>query len=353
MFSYISLRYLRLFLIIFFGLQAFFVGIDSLKHLDDFPNSANLVILFFSYEFLYAFNYTLPISLLLTSIVFYLGLIGSAQFSAFLALGYSKRRLFAPSLIISFLIILIYIGLNATPFVYAQERAEAIISKQNFNITQDLLVRYNGNYVYFGRVNPLLQIAQDIRVFELQKDRSLLRFTQANEAAFSQNHWILKDAKIAKLPLSTDLGSSGLQINEAKTLKILKGFRPKVLDSIYQNKPNVSILDAFQSLILLQNDSANSSKIRAILYSFILVPFFVPLSLIILMPFFPTLSRYKNFAVLGFMLIIFALVIWGIFFAFGKLAVRGLLNPELMLLLPLLALLVGAIYCYRLLDFRI
>ena len=80
----------------FFALELFFISIDSLKYLDQFPNSANLIVLFFVYDFLYALNYTLPIAILLATIVFYLSLVKNNQYSAFLALGYSKKSSSCP-----------------------------------------------------------------------------------------------------------------------------------------------------------------------------------------------------------------------------------------------------------------
>lgn len=335
----------------------FFVGIDALKHFDDFPNSANLIVLFFVYEFLYAFNYTLPISALLSAIIFFIGLIRTSQFTALLALGYSRRQIFAPVFFISIFITIFYIFLNATPFVYAQERADAIISRQNVSISEDLFVRHNGNYVFFGKINPLSQSAQNIKIFELTKMGSLQKFTKADSAVFAENRWILKNAISTVLPKNTrfvknfapDPKTSALKIIHEKNLEILPGFRPKILDTIYQNKPSVSITDAISSLFLLEKDAA-APKIRAILYTFLFVPFFMPLTLFIVADFFPTTPRYTNLALLGFALMIFALVIWGLFFAFSKLSVRGIFSPEFSILLPLFALLIAGIVFFRRLD---
>lgn len=347
MFLYLSRQYFRLVLIVFSALQVFFVSIDSLKYLDQMPNSANLIILFFVYDFLYAVNFTLPISLLLAAVVFYLNLIRSNQYAAFLALGYSKRQILHPALWISTLVIIFYIGLNATPFVYAQEKAEAIMSQENFSsITEDLLVKYKNNYVYFGKIYPLIKKAENIKVFELDDQSILTSFTQAKETHFVGDYWVLDNAVYSKIPETIELGKKGLEITEIDKLKILKGFRPKILDTIYQNKPSVSIADAFQSLLILQKQDANYSKIRALLYNFIFVPFFVPLVVIIIAFYSPMLSRYTNLSLLGFSFIVISLVIWGLFFAFGRLSISGLLSPEMMLLIPLGILAIACINYY-------
>lgn len=353
LFRFVGYYYLKYVLIIFCALEMFFVSIDSLKYVDKFPDSANLVILFFVYDALYALNYTLPISLLLGAVIFYASMIRSNQYTALLAIGFSKRATFRPILIISVLASFLYIFLNATPFVYAQEKAEAIIYQGNFsNATEDLLVKYGQDYVYFGRIYPLTQTAQNIKVFQLE-DHILSSFTQADTAHFGDGYWVLQNANISTLPKNLLPGDKGLSIAHQKELKILKGFRPKILDTIYQNKPSVSIIDAIQSLLILQDQNAGSEKIRAMLYSFILIPFFVPLTTIIIAYYAPNFARYGNLALLSFGFIVISLVIWGLFFVFGKLSISGLFFPEVGILIPLVALALAGFWYFARINQRL
>lgn len=346
-FRFVGFYYLKYCFIILCALEMFFISIDSLKYVDKFPDSANLAILFFVYDGMYALNYTLPISLLLGMVIFYVTMIKSNQYTALLAIGISKKKILHPILLISLFFTLIYIGLNATPFVYAQEKAESIIYQGNFsNSTQDLLVKYGQDYVYFGKIYPILQEAENIKVFQLQNNL-LHSFTQAHKAYFSHGYWVLQNVNISTLPQNFKLGNKGLNIKHLDELKILKGFRPKILDTIYQNKPSVSIIDAIQSLVILNHQNAGSEKIRSMLYSFILIPFFVPLTAMIIAYYTPSLSRYGNLALLSFAFIVISLVIWGLFFAFGKLSISGMFLPEIGILAPLLVLLIIAFLHYR------
>lgn len=338
LFRFVGYYYLKYFLIVFCALEMFFISIDSLKYVDKFPDSANLAILFFVYDALYAINYTLPISLLLAMVIFYISMIKANQYTALLAIGFSKKAVLKPIIVISLFFSLIYIGLNATPFVYAQEKAESIIYQGNFsNTTEDLLVKYGEDYVYFGKIYPILQKAQDIKIFQL-KNFFLSSFTQANTAYFEDGYWVLQNVTISTLPDVFKLGGKGLSTKHLDELKILKGFRPKILDTIYQNKPSVSIIDAIQSAIILNHQNAGSEKIRSMLYSFILIPFFVPLTAMIIAYYTPSLARYGNLALLSFGFIVISLVIWGLFFALGKLSVSGLFLPEVGILSPLIIL---------------
>lgn len=349
-FLFIGKNYLKSTLIIFIALEFFFVGADSMKYADNFPDSANLVILFFVYDAMYAMNYTLPLSLILGGIIFYITFLKSSQFSALLALGYSKRKIITPVLIISSFLVFCYIGLNATPFVYAQEKAEAIVDKNALqNAQENIFVKYNDSYVYFQKVYPLLNKAENIKVFELQNEE-LRTFVDADIAFFENNHWVLNNASIVKIDHEFIKDQNFLHATQAQHLKILKNFRPKVLDTFSKDRPTVSIIDALVSAKILIAQKIDFEKVRAILYSFILIPLFVPMTLIIVAYFIPPLARYANIPLMSFGFVIFALILWGIFFSVSKLSVGGIIYPELGILVPMGVLGIYAFYALLMMN---
>lgn len=342
---------MKYFFIIFLALEMFFLGADTIKYADKLPDSANLIILFFFYDALYALNYTLPLSLVLGSILFYINFLKSSQLSALLALGYSRRKILSPLLILSSLIICGYIGLNATPFVYAQEKAEVIVNKNALqNAQEDIFVKYNQDYVYFQKVYPLLNRAENIKVFEL-KNGELTTFIQANKATFENDFWVLENAELIKIDNNRfSFNEEVLEHQKIKQLKILKNFRPKVLDTFSKDKPTVSIIDAILSAKILISQKIDFEKVRAILYSFIIVPLFVPLTIIIIASYIPSLARYGNLALLTFALVIFSLMVWGAFFSISKLSISGIIHPEFGVLLPFALLLIFSLLSYTRLN---
>lgn len=350
-FLFIGKNYMKYFFIIFIALEMFFLGADTIKYADKLPDSANLIVLFFFYDALYAFNYTLPLSLILASILFYINFLKSSQLSALLALGYSRRKILSPILILSSSIILGYIGLNATPFVYAQEKAEVIVNKNALqNAQEDIFVKYNQDYVYFQKVYPLLNRAENIKVFEL-KNGELTSFIQSSKASFDGDYWVLENAEIIKIDNDGfDFNQNVLAHKKMKQLKILKNFRPKVLDTFSKDKPTVSIIDAILSAKILISQKIDFEKVRAILYSFIIVPLFVPLTIIIIASYIPSLARYGNLALLTFILVITSLMIWGAFFSISKLSISGIMQPELGILLPFSCLLIYSLISYTRLN---
>lgn len=347
LFRFVGLIYLRFIFLIFIALQIFFMGIDILKYSDNLPESANLFVLFIAYDFLYALNYTFPIATILASIVTYIILIKSNQLTAILSIGYSKKNILFPILTISIVLNLFYIGLNATPFVYAQENIDNIIQRGGVNDAKtNLLVKHNNNYVYIGKIFPILQKAENIKVFETE-DLFVNRFIQSDEAQFDGTWWNLKTATITSIPKNLEFNKNNLKIQNVQNYQILKNFKPKILDTIYQNKPNVSIADAFNALILLSEQDSNTQKIRSILYSFIAIPFAIPFAIIIISFYVPNLLRYTNLAKLGFIFILFCLIIWGLFFMLTKLAISGFLFPEIGVLAPLMLFIFIALIYYK------
>ncbi|TLD98675.1 YjgP/YjgQ family permease [Helicobacter muridarum] len=353
-FWFIASRFLKPTVSIFFAMEFFFVCIDSLQYIDRIPNSANLIMLFLVYDAIYALNYVFPISLLLGLIVFYLTLIKSNQYIALLSLGYSKKQIvFVPIFFIT-LSVMGYIGLNCTSFAYAEESAQSMLNRSNnSSILKDLFIRYGDWYVFFSKIHPLLQKAENITLYQTassNNDRELVRIIEADEGYFHNNEWNLISPKVITLPNIYELGASGLAIEEKDSITTLEGFRPKILDTIYQNKPLISIVDAVYSLQILWSEKSDTNRVRGLLYTLILVPFFIPMLSIVIAYYMPPLARYGNITIIGILLSVLSLIIWGIFFSIGKLQAQVSFLPEIGILVPLFTLFAISIGYYFKLD---
>ncbi|MGX3010625.1 LptF/LptG family permease [Helicobacter sp. 23-1044] len=347
LFRFIASLYLKLIFTICLSLQFFFMCVEIVKYADDMPDSANLVVLLFAWIFSYALNFTLPIALILASVASYIILLRTNNLTAILSIGYSKKQVFAPLIIIATLFSAAYVTLFATPFVYAEENIQNIIYRNSANDAKsDLLVKHNENYVYMQKVFPLLQKAQNIKVFEIG-DFAIRTFIEAKDARFDGEWWILDSANITQIPSDFNFSDSKLTTQIMQNYKILQNFKPKILDTIYQNRTNISIVDAFTALNLLHSQNSNTEKIRAILYGFFAIPLAIPLVIMIMAHFVPPLARYTNLAKLGFIFTLFCLIVWGVFFMLTKLALGGLIQPEFGILAPLAMLMITAFWWYQ------
>lgn len=335
---FVGFYYLKYFLVIFIGLEGFFLAIDTLKYVDDLPDSANLLVLFLFYDGVFALTYTLPISLVLCSIMFYMAFLKSSQLTALMSLGYSKRQILFPLLLISSIMMSAYVALNTTPFAYAKERAEGIISQNTQNMRENLLLKNDNQYIFLRKLYPLLSgeaRAEGIKIFELDENHRLHAYHESKEAIFENNVWILQNAKSFALDSEIELGKRNMHLSLKDQLETLKGFSSKVLETIAQDKPTASISDALASLHIARKQGVSSDKIRAILYGLLVIPFFVPLCIAIIAYYVPSLPRYGNLTLISFVSIIGALAIWGLFFSLSQLSVAGLVYPEAGLLLPM------------------
>lgn len=347
LFRFIGFLYLKFIALICLSLQIFFISVEILKYIDDLPQSANLIVLFLMWVFLYALNYTFPIAMILASVATYIVLVKSNNLTAILSIGYSKKQILAPLIVISAFLNIAYVALNATSFVYAEENIENIIYRSNIkDAKSDLWVKYNDDYVYIEKIFPLIQKAQNIKVFEV-KNFTLTRFVEASDAEFDGSWWNLKKATITTLPQDLNFKNSKLKIENIANYQILQDFKPKILDTIYQNKPNISITDALVAMNLLHSQNSSTEKIRAILYAFFAIPIAIPLAIVIMSYFIPSIARYTNLAKLGFVFVLFCLVVWGVFFMLTKLAISGFFSPEFGIIVPLIAFAMISFAFYR------
>ena len=76
--------------------------------------------------------------------------------------------------------------------------------------------------------------------------------------------------------------SNGIDVVNKNELVLLQGFRPKMLDQVYEGKADYTITDAFEALELLSKENINIDKIKAALYKSLIHPFYAPLLVVII-----------------------------------------------------------------------
>ena len=347
-FKYISIHYVKYFIIILTALTMFLVGVDYLENADDLSESANLLFIYFVYTIFYAIDMLTPLSLVFAMIATKVFLIRSNALVSFYSLGYSKIDILKPFLVVSTVIIIIFISLHAIPkFARSAEYASNIRNNREYlNPVKDMFFTHNDKFVYFSKMIPVENAAEGIRIFSM-KNSLLNEVLIASRAEFKNNFWYIKDANIIKKPIDMSFKSLGIITEEKDNIKILEGFRPKMLDQVYEGKVNYTIGDAISALLLLSNEEINTSLVRGALYKIILYPFFVPSLIVIMFFFVPISSRFTNIYLLSFLAIISTLLIWGTFFMLIELTNNKTITSEIGIVIPTLLLLIIAITRYR------
>ena len=343
---YILKKYLINFIIVLISLEFFFVGIDILQNFKSIPSSANLQILYVLYMGFFTLTLTLPLSIVFAWIVTLVVFIRNNEFVAFNALGATNKRIFLPVVNISILLLIILVSLQMTPLAYSSDQKSKILSNQYFtNTKKDIFLKYNDYYVYFKKLLPLEKRAEGIHIFKVS-GKDVIETIIGEKAYFQNNRWYIVDAKIINKPQILDINSSKLDIKYEKFLHTLDGFKPKILDNVYESKTDFSVFDAVSALILLNEQGINTQKIRSVLYNQLLIPFFIIPLLLLVFAYASLNSRFFNIAKFTSFSIFGTLIVWGFFFMLFKFTSSGVIIPEISMLLPMLVWLIVSAFFY-------
>jgi len=353
-FRYIAFHYLKYFFIILGALVMFMVGFDYMSNAASLSTSANLLLIYLVYKSFFAIDMLLPLALIFAMISTKIFLIRSNALVSFFSLGYSRLDILKPFVVVSTIIILFFISLHLWPsFAHAAEYSKNIRTKKQYlNPSKDLFFTYKGQYIYFSKMLPLQEKAEGIRVFSVRND-SLEKVLIASSASYRDGFWHIKVADIIKKPDDLSFLSQGIEIGQSKDLKILGGFRPKILDQVYEGNVNFTIGDAVEAINLLETQDINTSNIRGALYKIFIYPFFVPCLIVIIFFFVPMSVRFLNVSLFSFGAILSSLLIWGILFMLIELSTNKTIPSEVGIIVPIVILFFVAIrQIYRYKDSR-
>jgi len=347
-FKYISIHYLKYFFIILIALVLFLVGFDYMDNSQKLSGSANLVLIYLVYKTFFAIDMLLPLSLVFAMISTKIFLIRSNALVSFFSLGYSRVDILKPFVVVSGAIIVVFISLHALPsFSRADEFSNNIKKNSEYlSPTKDLFFVYEDKYIYFSKMLPLQQKAIGVRIFKIQ-DKTLKKVLLAKEAIYQGGYWHIKNVDIITKPDVMDFDSLGIDVKNSKDLKILKGFRPKMLDQVYEGKVNFTIRDAIDAIILLKKQNVDISSIKGALYRIFIYPFFVPCLVVIIFFFVPVSARFLNVSLFSFGAILSTLLVWGILFMLIELSNNKTIPSEVGVVLPVVILFLIAIRQWR------
>jgi len=347
-FRYVAFHYIKYFLIILSALSAFMVGFDFMENGSDLPTSANLVMIYVVYKIFYSIDMLLPLAMVFGMIATKVLLIRSNALVAFYSIGYSKNDILKPFVLVSLAIISIYISLHtSSAFARANEYATNIAKNSSYlRPTSNLFFTYENKYIFFGKLFPLQQRAVDVRVFEISEN-NLKEVVVANSAFYKDEYWHVPKAHLLRKPKEITFNGEGITIEDKKTMKILKGFKPKILDQVYEGKVNYTIMDAIDALFLLTDQNVNVDRIKSALYKTFLTPFFVPSFIIIIFFFVPVSQRFLNVTLFSFGAILATLIMWAVLFILSELSFNKAIPSEVGIIMPVIVLFFAALWQWR------
>ncbi|MDR0408331.1 MAG: LptF/LptG family permease [Campylobacteraceae bacterium] len=344
---YIIFLYFKNFFIIFCALEFFYAGVDFITNYKDLPSSANLQLLYVSFNFMSAVSYTLPLSIVFAMIISKFSMIRSNELLCMYSVGITKNAMILPIFLSAFFLVFVYMFLNFTSFAYAYEyRSNLLKYSQIMRSSSNLFLKYEGKYVYFGELNPLTQEALDIKIFDIE-DNELKEIITAKKGVFEDNTWILESAERIKKPKIEARENASIEIEMFDSIRVLEQFRPKIIENAHLGSQSLSIPDAIDAIKFFGAQGINMNSVKTNLYFLIFFPFFAPFAVVILYYYLPISGRFFNLALMNFGFIFVTLVAWGVLFMLSRFALNSIILPEVAILIPIMALGVFAFILYR------
>jgi len=346
-FKYVSFHYIKYFFIILIALVIFTVGFDYMGTANKLE-SANLLVIYLVYKSFYAVDLLLPLSLVFAMISTKILLIRSNALVSFYSLGYSKVDILKPFVVVSSLITMLFISLHWIPhFSRADEFSQNIRrNAQYLSPTRDLFFTYEDKFIYISKMLPLQEKAEGIRVFSIEKN-SLKEVLVAKDAMYRDDAWFIPKASIILKPDDINFDSIGIRVSNENDFSILHGFRPKMLDQVYEGKVNFTIKDAVDAYLLLSDQNINTDVIKSALYRIFIYPFYVPCLIVIIFFFVPISARFLNISLFSFGAILASLMVWTFLFMLGELSKNKTISSEIGIILPVLIIFIISIVQWR------
>jgi len=343
-FFYLSKLYIKNLLAILFGLSFAFAAIDYFQYAQKLSVSGSYKILYIFYMWEQALGLLYPLAIVFALIMTKLALIRSNTMGALHAFGYNKKTLVWPFLLVAVLTYSIFTYLHTTEFSYARDKGALLLENQMdaYNVN-NLFFKYNDTFVYIEELDPIAKKISDITIFKVEGHQ--VRYTiHAPLAVFDGYQWDAKDATLKTHIYKKD-ELVRYEIEHKKSIKTLEGYKPKIIESLYEGKA-LNIVDAYNTWSLLDRQNLNSDKIRAAFYDKVVIPLFAIALLVILFFKLPFHARMMNVGGIIALSLGATFMIWGILFGLNQIGTNGVLIPEITAILPIVLLWVYAVYIY-------
>ncbi len=342
-FRYLAKHYLKNLVSILFGLSFAFAAIDYFQYSQRLHSFSHKILYIF-YMWQEALGLLYPLAIVFALIMTKLSFVKNNTMGAFHAFGYDKKRLFFPLWIVAICVYGIFMLLHTTEFSYAKDKANLLLKNElGAYDVNDLFFKYNDTFVYIKKLDPVKKKIEDITIFKVQGYQ--VRYTiHAPSAIFMGNEWNAQNATI-KTHIYTKGELKRYRSEYKETIRTLKGYKPKIIESLYEGK-TLNIIDAYSTWKLLEKQHLNSDKIRAAFYDKVIVPLFAIALMLILFFKLPFHARMMNMGGVIALSLGLTFIVWGILFGLNQIGANGVLSPEVTVILPIALLCFFALYIY-------
>jgi len=341
-FVYITGKYLKNFSILLIGLSLAVVMIDFLQHINTLTGGVNRKILYLFYRWESMLTLVYPLVIVFALIMTQMAMIAENTLVALFSFGYSRSELFRPFLLSSVAIYLFFLALQCTPFSYSKERADAILHEKSEEMQiERLFFKYNDDFVYVEKLDPVRKILYNAMIFVV-RDGKVEKIVSFPKAKFRENEWIASDVE-TRSKIFENGKLSGFTTSKKEKMSILEGYKPKVVKLIYEGH-SLTLPDAVNALLLLQEQKLDTNKIKSILYNKVLMPLSAIALLVIFFFKIPPYQRFIRRELVWAATLGVTLSLWGVLHALFWLGSSGVLSPDFAQPPLVLFLLLYAVY---------
>jgi lipopolysaccharide export system permease protein len=349
--NYIATLYLKYFIIILLSLNIFNVTIETIFG-EKLPDYLNIKILYLFYSLINSINSTISLVMVFSFLLVLRILINNSEVLAILSFGYKKTDILKPFLVVTFFLICISWAMSLSSLAYIENIKENVRKNEaSQNKQEDIFLKQGNTYVYFKSISQIQKIANGVKIFIFDDNLEMKKIHYASVATFKNNAWILTNVKTVTFHKSKDFSDTQIITKYEKTTKVLEGFLPNIIKTIYEKGTSMSIPDAITMIALFKEQNMDTNKARSTIYSNILFPIFPIALLIIYFSYAPITSRLANMSIFNLISFTTNLCLFGLLSMFKHLSYFATgFNTELLSLLPVILLFSFAIVRYRKLD---
>jgi lipopolysaccharide export system permease protein len=343
-FTYLIKHYLKNLFSVLFGLSFAFAAIDYFTKVQELDITSSYKVLYTFYMWQEALGLLYPLSIVFALIMTKIYFVRNNTMGALHAFGYDKKTLLLPLILVASVLYGIFVYLHTTEFSYAKDKAGLVLKNQiGAYDVNNLFFKYDDTFVYISKLDPIHKVITDITIFKVEGHQ--VRYTiQAPYATFDETQWDAQNV-IIKTHLYKNGDLVKYKIEEKKSIKTLKGYKPKIMESLYEGK-SLNIVDAYSTWKLLEKQGLNSDKIKASFYAKVIRPLFSLALVLILFFKLPFHARMMNSGGIIALSLGTTFVIWGMLFGLGQMGSNGVISPESATVYPIILLWIYAFYVY-------
>lgn len=319
--------------------------IDYLKHADEIATAGNQAILYLFYTWEFRLAQFYPLAIVLASVLSYMSFVRTHTWVSLRTFGYTGKQLFLPFFLPAVMLYAVLLLVQTGEFSYAREKAWSILHHTpSARIVDDLFFKYNHTFVYVKKLDPIHKVLEDVTVFSLKKHQ-VERTVTLDRAVFDGEQWVAENALETKKRYDKQAVWQGFQRKVISRYRFLKGYRPKVIELLYEGE-SLSLRDTLNTYAVLKKQGLDTKKIKASFYYKVCLPLFSLAMMAIL--FFKTsyFARYMRQELVWTLSLGGTLLLWGLLYALYSLSIGGAVSADIAVLLPVVLLSVYALSLY-------